>query len=451
MVQITFYGGVAEIGGNKILVDDKKSRIFLDFGKSFGQEKLYFEEPFLSAREIEHLKVLHLIPHINGIYEGDKEDYQLDGVLVSHPHMDHYDAARTLKQEYPIYSSEITRMVILAREWASSYNCLGNFGQLTKTIGRTTRENMLTLPYDKAINIGDMSASIFPVDHSVPGAVGTIVETSSGNIVYTGDIRFHGEAAEDTGRFVEKAAQHDPEILITEGTHIDDYKVESEEEVRSKIADTLSRSTGLAVAGFSFGDAQRLRTLLRAAKENGRKLVIPLKQAFIARELHTADSNSSINIEDPEIGIFAREKRRLYEFEKCVMEDLPDKMMSKDDIRKNQSSCLLLASLYDMNEIAKIKPGVGSIYIHSSSEPFEEEMEISYQKLHNWLDYLGMPLVQIHASGHANPFELKEMIREILPKRVVPIHTKSPDLFKKFLSDLNVEVILPTKDTAICI
>ncbi|HDP96601.1 MAG TPA: MBL fold metallo-hydrolase [Euryarchaeota archaeon] len=449
MVHITFYGGVAEIGGNKILVEDGRSRAFLDFGKSFGQEKLYFEEPFLSAREIEHLKVLRLIPHIEGIYEGDKEDYRLDGVLVSHPHMDHYDAARTLKKEYPIYSSEIARMVILAREWASSFNCLGNFGQLNKILGRTSRENMLTLSHGREAKIGDMSASVFPVDHSIPGAVGTIVETSSGNIAYTGDIRFHGGAAEDTERFVEEAARHDPEILITEGTHIDDFKVESEEEVRAKIADTLSRSSGLAVAGFSFGDTRRLRTFLSAAKENGRKLVIPLKQAFITRELHSVDPKSSIDIEDPDIGLFAREKKRLYEFEKCVLEDYPGKMLSKEDIREDQRSLLLLASLYDMNDIAKIGPGVGSIYIHSSSEPFEEEMEISYQKLHNWLDYLGMPLVQIHASGHANPFELKEMIRQISPKKVIPIHTKSPDLFRRLVSDLDVEVILPVKGSPI--
>jgi ribonuclease J len=35
MVKLTFYGGVNEIGGNKILLEDKKTRIILDFGQSF--------------------------------------------------------------------------------------------------------------------------------------------------------------------------------------------------------------------------------------------------------------------------------------------------------------------------------------------------------------------------------------------------------------------------------
>ncbi|GAF95596.1 unnamed protein product, partial [marine sediment metagenome] len=32
MTSLTFYGGVDEIGGNKILLEDQDTRIFLDFG-----------------------------------------------------------------------------------------------------------------------------------------------------------------------------------------------------------------------------------------------------------------------------------------------------------------------------------------------------------------------------------------------------------------------------------
>lgn len=35
MVKLTFFGGVNEIGGNKILLQDKKTSILLDFGQSF--------------------------------------------------------------------------------------------------------------------------------------------------------------------------------------------------------------------------------------------------------------------------------------------------------------------------------------------------------------------------------------------------------------------------------
>ena len=39
MVNITFYGAVAEIGSNKILFEDEDSRILLDFGMTLASVK----------------------------------------------------------------------------------------------------------------------------------------------------------------------------------------------------------------------------------------------------------------------------------------------------------------------------------------------------------------------------------------------------------------------------
>jgi len=40
---LTFYGGVGEIGENKILLEDKDTRIFIDFGKSFSRRANFSE------------------------------------------------------------------------------------------------------------------------------------------------------------------------------------------------------------------------------------------------------------------------------------------------------------------------------------------------------------------------------------------------------------------------
>ena len=39
--RITFYGGMNEIGGNKFLLEDKGTRIFLDFGMQMGLHGRY--------------------------------------------------------------------------------------------------------------------------------------------------------------------------------------------------------------------------------------------------------------------------------------------------------------------------------------------------------------------------------------------------------------------------
>jgi len=53
MVKLTFYVGVNEIGGNKILLEDSGTKTFLDFGMSFL---------LLDYMEF------GILPDINGIY-----------------------------------------------------------------------------------------------------------------------------------------------------------------------------------------------------------------------------------------------------------------------------------------------------------------------------------------------------------------------------------------------
>ena len=49
MTSLTFYGGVNEVGGNKILLEDKDTKVFLDFGMSFGKRGTFFDE-FMNPR-----------------------------------------------------------------------------------------------------------------------------------------------------------------------------------------------------------------------------------------------------------------------------------------------------------------------------------------------------------------------------------------------------------------
>ena len=51
MTSLTFYGGVNEVGGNKILLQDKDNKDFLDFGNGFGRGSKFLEN-FLNLRTI---------------------------------------------------------------------------------------------------------------------------------------------------------------------------------------------------------------------------------------------------------------------------------------------------------------------------------------------------------------------------------------------------------------
>ena len=66
MTSLTFYGGVNEIGGNKILLEDKDTRVLLDFGKGFSRRAKFFEE-YINPRVangIEDFLTMGLLPDI---------------------------------------------------------------------------------------------------------------------------------------------------------------------------------------------------------------------------------------------------------------------------------------------------------------------------------------------------------------------------------------------------
>jgi mRNA degradation ribonuclease J1/J2 len=71
---------------------------------------------------------------------------------------------------------------------------------------------------------------------------------------------------------------------------------------------------------------------------------------------------------------------------------------------------------HSFTALIDMKPEPGGRYIHSASEPCNEEQEISQERINAWMDHFGMYKFQCHCSGHARSRDLLQIVDEINPR-----------------------------------
>jgi ribonuclease J len=439
LVKLTFYGGVNEIGGNKILLQDKKTKVFLDFGQSFNSGNDYFTG-WLSPRRINGLKdyfEFGLLPKLRGIYSKENLEQtnlpyvkpEIDAVFLSHAHFDHIEHIKFLDPEIPIYLGVGTKLFVEAQEETSSFcnYCEHNY--------RTFRTG------DK-ITVGDVEVEPVHVDHSIPAAYGYLIHTSEGTVVYTGDLRVHGPRSEMTDEFIEKACDSEPIALICEGTRmvsVEKRKNHSEEQVKQGSNKIVSSTDKLVLVTHYSRDMDRFRSLHTVAKENNREFVISTKTAHLLNKLI---DDTRLDLPDPSkdetIRVYYKRKKSgehqekdYYVWERPYLE----KRVTADYINKHQGKILMDLNFYQFAEMIDIKPEANSNFIHSMSEPFSEE-DIEDEVMHNWLSHFKLNFHQLHASGHMNQKQLVKKMNKIKPKKVFPIHTENQQLFQSYFNNV---------------
>ncbi len=440
------------------MLEDRERRLLLDFGFPYKRYKWFYEE-YLKPRSgagLLDLLLLGLLPPLEGLYRDDmmglvpweslrsKEGYRLldevDGVLLSHAHLDHSGHIALLREDIPVYSTAMTAFISKAMQdsgkadfdqqvcyftptkltrpsgWKQEAHIADEHAQSVQRqfcLGDMSPESLsedakqfwsggfwAKRPKQRALNSRDLvhctrscfNLRCFPVDHSILGACAWGVETSEGWLVYSGDLRLHGKRGELTRRFIEEAAALKPTVLIIEGTNVSREENVPEGDVYENAYRAVRNAGGLVIADFSPRDVDRLLTFLSIARQTGRKLAITPKDAYLLKVVRLLEPQTPDITTDDSLVLYqdtiGTKSPRVWMQELC--KECSHKVVVADDVRNNQGDFILCFSFFDLNELPSLHPRAGSLYVYSSSEPHDEEQERDFWRLRHWLEYFGI-------------------------------------------------------------
>lgn len=502
-MKIRSFSRCDDLGGNMILLEDKGTRVMMDFGENLDQVKRYFGGSLRArlANGIEDYLEMNVLPDLEGVYRKDylrhvgktpaAEPY-IDALVISHAHRDHIKFVPYLRADIPIYCSTGTKKIMEWIEDQRKMSGLNHFTEVKKKFwfrrskknykkkirakwnrlegSRVKREFNLIEDGDTT-NIGNFEITSKEVNHPVPGSLGFLIESPNSRAVYTGDLEGDFTNERTTKDFIEAAKRFSPDILITEATSAGNevQKRDSYGEINDEIRDTES----LAMVKFADSDLKRLEKVLEAAKKNDRKLVIKPSQAMLIEKLNDAGVTNELTMDDPDLvsliyqigwGTVSNKVRSpsgkwkkisemkwdVKSLEDVIHRDFNKRISKKiltdydyitpDGIKHSQENFVVFSNFAGIINLIDFKPKKGSKFIQIGND-LSQEKGFKEKLAENWLDHFDVSKTKLHIPPHIMHSEIEKVIEEIDPEKVVPVHTRDPES----LDCGNREVIIPKK------
>lgn len=385
-IRIIPLGGVEEIGKNMTLIEYKEDIIVIDCGFQFKDENT----PGID----------YILP--NTKYLEERKD-RIRAVIITHGHLDHIGGIPYVMSRIgnpPLYSRNLTTVMIKKRQ--------EEFAHLPPLDIRVVEK-------DDTIKIGALKVKFFAVTHTIPDAMGIIIETPLGSIVHTGDLKLdhvdgiptEAEEAEWDKKFKNEKVL----MLMADSTNVENPGFSIPEKVVHKNIEEIIKNTKgrLIIATFA-SLLERMLKIIEFAEKYGKRVVV---------EGRSMKNNIEIC---KHLGLLKAKKETIISNEE--MESFPPEriVILATGAQGDEFAAMMRMSNKTHKQIRITTRD--TIMLSSSVIPGNER---AVQKLKDNLSRQGAKIIHyriadVHSSGHANRDETAWIHKKINPKFFMPVH-----------------------------
>ncbi|MRN54809.1 ribonuclease J [Paenibacillus monticola] len=378
-------GGVGEIGKNMYVIQYGADIVVIDSGLKFPEEDM--------------LGIDIVIPDISYLTENRDK---VRGIVLTHGHEDHIGGLPYVLKNLnvPIYGTRLT--LGLVENKLKEANLLGD----TKRI---------LIDEDSEIQLGNLTATFFRTNHSIPDSVGVCIETPEGNVVHTGDFKFDHTPVNGQFANLHRMAEIGTKgvlALLSDSTNAEKPGfTPSERNVGIVLEDIFRKAEQRVVVATFASNVHRIQQVVNAAESTGRKITVigrsMVNVVSIASELGYLNVPDGMLIEPEEMNRMAGNRVVVL----CTGS-------------QGEPMSALTRMARSSHRKVDIMPG-DTVIIAATPVPGNEKY---VGRTIDELFRLGANVIYsgsnsgVHVSGHGSQEELKLMLNLMKPKFFIPIH-----------------------------
>ena len=387
VVRIIPVSGVEEIGRNMNIVETKDDIIIFDAGFQFVSE------------ESNAPGINYILP--NTQYLEEHKD-KIRALVITHGHLDHIGGIPFIMERIgypPIYTQYLTSLMIKKRQ--------DEFPHMDPLDINVVKEG-------DSFTVGKTRIKTFPVTHSIPDAMGVMVETPHGNIVITGDIRLtheDGQPVKEEREAWEGVGKENNLLMLADSTNADREGFSAPEaEVFKNLDRIVKDATGRLVIGTFASQFERLIAIIKACEKYG-KVIIPEGRS-IKTHIDIAIAAKMLEVK-PGVIVSPQEAEKYP----------PDRVVVLATGAQGEEFAALMRMATDKHKFITLTER-DTIVLSSSVIPGNE---IAVQKLKDNIYRKNVKVINyktanVHSSGHGNAGELNWVRQTVKPKFLMPVH-----------------------------